>query len=60
MGPKYENIFDKYRAENCDVKGNQKCNLSKVEQAGSRSLEKKIKERKLIVITTDKSLRFAV
>ena len=60
LGPNFENIFNKYRAENCDVKGNQKNNLSKVEQAGLKSLEKKIKERKLIVITTDKSLRFAV
>ena len=56
----HKNIFDKYRAEHCDFKGNQKSNLSKEEQADLKYLEKKIKEKKLIVIKTDKSSRFAV
>ena len=56
----HRDIYDKYRAEHCDKKGNQRSNLSKEEQEGLRSLEKKVKERKLIVIKTDKSSRFAV
>ena len=56
----HRDIYDRYRRENCDKFGNQKSNLSKEEQKGLKSLEKKVKERKLIVIKTDKSSRFAV
>ena len=53
-------IFENYRRENCNKFGEQKSNLTKDEREGLKSLEKKIKERKLIVIKTDKSSRFAV
>ena len=53
-------IFEKFREENCKKTGEQKNNLTKDEQDGLKSLEKKIKDRKVIVIKTDKSSRFAV
>ena len=56
----HKKVYDKYREENCNKYGEQRSNLTKEEQAGLKSLEKRIKERSLIVIKTDKSSRFAV
>ena len=56
----HKRIYDKYREENCSKQGEQRSNLTKEEQEGLKSLEKKIKEKKIIVIKTDKSSRFAV
>ena len=54
------NIYDKYRNEFCKKNGEQKSNLTREEEDGLKSLEKKVKERKLMVLKTDKSSRFAV
>ena len=56
----HKKIYDKYREENCDKSGEQRSNLTREEQEGLKSLEKKVKDRSLIVIKTDKSGRFAV
>ena len=56
----HKNIFDKFRKENCDRKGEQESNMTREEQEGLKSLQKKIREKKIIVIKTDKSSRFAV
>ena len=56
----HKKIYDKYREENCSKSGEQRSNLTREEQEGLKSLEKKVKERSLIVIKTDKSGRFAV
>ena len=56
----HKRIYDRYRAENCTRSGEQRINMSRDEQEGLRSLEKKIKDRTIIVIKTDKSSRFAV
>ena len=42
----HKNIYEKYREENCSKKGEQRSNLTKEEQEGLKSLEKKVKERK--------------
>ena len=55
-----KDIFENYRRENCSNSGEQASNLSRDEKEGLKTLEKKIKERKIIVIKTDKSSRFAV
>ena len=56
----HRDIYDKYRNNNCSKNGDQESNLSKEQQEGLKSLEKKVKERKIIVMKTDKSSRFAV
>ena len=53
-------IFNNYRKEHCTKDGRQRSNLTKEEEEGLRSLEKRIKTRELIIIRTDKSSRFAV
>ena len=53
-------IYENFRKENCNKAGEQRSNLTREEQEGLKSLEKKIKDRKIIVIKTDKSSKFAV
>ena len=45
---------------NCNCKGDQKLNLSSEEQAGLKSLKKKVADGGLVILPTDKSGRFAV
>ena len=53
-------IFKEYLAKNTDKKNNQKSNLTRQEQEGLKTLQKRIKEGDLIVLKTDKSSKFTV
>ena len=46
--------------KNCNCKGEQKSNLSREEQAGLKSVRKRIADGELVLLPTDKSGRFAV
>jgi hypothetical protein len=52
-------IYDEYRDTNCK-KDQQKSNLTKDEEEGLESLQKKIQKKELIVLKTDKSGKFFV
>ena len=52
-------IFQKYKREHTDERGKVKSNLSKEEQEGFLSLQKRKLERDIIVIKTDKSTKLA-
>jgi hypothetical protein len=45
---------------NCNCKGEQKSNLTKEEQAGLKSLQKRLADGSIVVLPTDKSGRFAL
>ena len=47
-------------SKNCNCRGEQPANMSKDEQAGLKSLKKKIADGELVILPTDKSGRFAV
>ena len=47
-------------SKNCNCRGEQPANMSKDEQAGLKSQKKKIADGNLVILPTDKSLRFAV
>jgi hypothetical protein len=49
-----------WTAQNCNCKGDQKANLTKQEQAGLKSIQKRIAEGELVILPTDKSGRFAI
>ena len=51
--------FRTYTREYCDRKGKQKTNLSGSQEAGLKSLRKRINEGELLVVPTDKSGTFA-
>ena len=51
-------IYDDYRKNNVDKNDDQKCNLTKDEKDGLESLLKKVSERSIIIMKTDKSSRF--
>ena len=53
-------IFEKFRKNNTNSKGEQKSNLTQSEQKGLRSLRKRIKEGSIVIMKTDKSGRFVV
>ena len=53
-------IFKEYLAKNTDKKNDQKSNLTRQEQEGLKTLQKKIKEGDLVVLKTDKSSKFTV
>ena len=51
----------RYKANNCNARGELKNhNLSKEERQGLKEIKKDIKEKKLVVFTTDKSGKFSV
>ena len=52
-------IYDEYRDTNCK-KDQQKSNLTKDEEEGLESLQKKIQKKEIIVLKTDKSGKFFV
>ena len=53
-------IFDKYREENCNKKGEPKTNLTKSKKDGIRKIAKRRKDMEIVVMNTDKSSRFVV
>ena len=53
-------IYNKYRAEKCNKKGEQRTNLTKGEKDGIRKLAKRRKNQEIVVMNTDKSSRFVV
>ena len=56
----HKEIFNKYRIKHTNKKGEQKSNLTKNEQAGLKSLLKRIKNEEIMVVKTDKSGKFIV
>ena len=53
-------IFKKYKQEKCTKDGEQESNLTPEQQAGLKSLKKKIKDGDIIVLKTDKSGKLCV
>ena len=57
---KYAQVCRDYIRKNCSEKGEQRSNLTKDELVGLISLKKKIKEGSLVIMSTDKSNKFAL
>ena len=55
-----KSMFKYYVMKNCGKGGSQKTNLTKAQEAGLKSLKKRVKEGDLIIIPTDKSGNLAV
>jgi molybdopterin converting factor small subunit len=56
----FNNITQKFIAEKCDDKNNQKSNLTKAERRGLKTLQKRAKGEEIVVMSTDKSCKLAV
>ena len=56
----YEKVFKEYVNENCSESGGQKSNLTWSQKNGLKKLLKRKKDGDIIVLTTDKSGKFAV
>ena len=56
----HERIYQEYRREHCDEKGDQEPNLTEEEQRGLRSLQKRIEKDDLVVMKTDKSGKMSI
>ena len=57
---KYLEVFQKYVEANCNKKGEQKLNLSFGQRRGLEKLLKRIQEKEIIVLMTDKTGKLAV
>ena len=57
---KYEQVCTDYIKKNFNEKGEQKSNLTKSEMKGLISLKKRIREGSIVVLSTDKSNKFAL
>ena len=57
---KNEQVCTDYIKKNCNEKGEQKSNLTKSEMKGLISLKKRIREGSIVVLSTDKSNKFAL
>ena len=55
-----EQIYNTYRQEECNKKGEVKGNLTEEEKEGLRSLQKRMKAKDLIILKTDKSGKLCV
>ena len=55
-----EAIHNKYREESCNKKGDVKGNLTEEEKEGLKSLQKRMKEKEIIILKTDKSGKMCV
>ena len=55
-----QEIFEKYRKENTNSRGEQESNLTKQEKSGMRSIKERLKKEEIIIMKTDKSNRFVV
>ena len=51
--------FRKYREKNCTEKGEQESNLTSAELKGLRKLKKRIRNREIVILKTDKSGKLA-
>ena len=54
------NIYDKYREEACNKRGEVRENLSEQEKDGLRSLQKRMKEKEVVILKTDKSGKLCI
>ena len=52
--------YEKFRKKNTNLKGEQKSNLTKAEEKGLKSLQKRINDEEIVVLKADKSSRFVV
>ena len=50
----------KYRDKNCNESGDQKSNLTLVEERGLRKLKKRVRNKEIVVLKTDKSGKLVV
>ena len=57
---RYHEIFHKYKQENCNKSGEQKSNLTFQQRKGLKKLSKRIRDREIFLMLTDKSGKFAV
>ena len=55
-----EKTYNNYREETCNKKGEVKGNLSEEEKEGLKSLQKRIKEKEIIIMKTDKSGKMCI
>ena len=53
-------LFREYRSKNCNDKGDQKSNLTPKEVRGLRKLRKRVKNKSIVVLKTDKSGKLTV
>ena len=53
-------IYEKYRQNNTNARGEQRSNLTAAERKGLRSLQSRINKDELIVMKTDKSSKFVI
>ena len=53
-------IYEKYRKQNTNQKGEQKTNLTKTERKGLKSLQERINKEEIVVMKTDKSGKFVI
>ena len=53
-------VYDKYRKEHTNNRGEQKTNLTEQESRGLKSLQERIKKEEIVVLKTDKSGKFVV
>ena len=53
-------VFEEFKLEKCNKKGEQKSNLTASEQRGLRKLRKRIANHEILVLKTDKSGKLAV
>ena len=60
LGNKIMETFRKYRDRHCNEKGDQDSNLTKAEQRGLRKLKKRIREREIVALKTDKSGKLTI
>ena len=56
----FRGIFNNHSKERCGKDGKQPLNLTPSQQLGLKSLKKRIKDHKILVVPTDKSGRFAI
>ena len=56
----HDRIYQRYREENCNDRGEQQQNIAEDEKKGLRSLMKRIKDEEIVIIKTDKSGKLSV
>ena len=56
----HNKVYQEYRREFCNKRGEQEPNISKEEQKGLESIQRNIEKEELLVIKTDKSGKFSI
>ena len=51
----HSNVYDEYRKEFCDKNGDQKPNITEEESKGIKKIQKRINEKEIVYMKTDKS-----